>query len=70
MTNTFTWGFPGDARSKEPTCQCKRQEMRMVSLGLEDSLKEGMETTPVFLPEESHGLGTVHMVAKSQTQLK
>ena len=39
-------------------------------LGLEDSLEEGMETTPVFLPEESHGLGTVHMVAKSQTQLK
>ena len=25
------------------------------SLGLEDSLEEGMQPTPVFLPEESHG---------------
>ena len=56
MTNTFTWGFPGDSRGKEPTCQCKRQEMGVGSVGLEDSLEEGMETTPVFLPEEPHGI--------------
>ena len=30
--------------------------MGVGSVGLEDSLQEGMETTPVFLPEEPHGI--------------
>ena len=31
------------------------QETWVQSLGREDLLEEGMEPTPVFLPEESHG---------------
>ena len=31
------------------------QETRVWSLGLGDPLKEGMATTPVFLPRKSHG---------------
>ena len=34
--------FPGGTRGKEPTCQCKRQEMRVWSLGWENPLEEGM----------------------------
>ena len=29
--------------------------MQVGSLGWEDPLEEGMETTPTFLPRESHG---------------
>ena len=34
----FVWiqGFPGGTSSKEPTCQCKRQETWVPSLGRED----------------------------------
>ena len=31
------------------------QEARVQSLGREDPLEKGMATTPVFLPEKSHG---------------
>ena len=31
------------------------QETRVKSLGQEDPLEKGMESTPVFLPGESHG---------------
>ena len=31
------------------------QEIQVQSLGQEDPLEEGMVTTPVFLPGESHG---------------
>ena len=31
------------------------QEMWVRSLGQEDSLEDGMQPTPVFLPGESHG---------------
>ena len=31
------------------------QETQVRSLGWEDSLEEGMATSPVFLPGESHG---------------
>ena len=34
----------GDASGKEPTCQCKRHEMWVQSLGWEDALEEGMAT--------------------------
>ena len=47
--------------------------MRLRSLGREDPLKEERQPTPVFLPGESHGqgslAGTVHVAAKSWTRL-
>ena len=46
--------LPGGASAKEPACECK---IREASLGGEDPLEEGMETTPVFLPGESQGEG-------------
>ena len=44
--NHLLWneGFPGGASGKEPTCQCRRQEMRVQSLGWEYPLKEKMAT--------------------------
>ena len=35
-------GFQGG--SKEPACQCRRQEMQIQSLGWKDPLEEGMAT--------------------------
>ena len=37
-------GFPNDASGKEPTCQGRRHEMRVQSLGQEDPLEEGIVT--------------------------
>ena len=37
-------GFPGGARIKEPTCQCRRHEMMVRSLGGEDPLGVGTAT--------------------------
>ena len=48
-------GFPVGTSGKESTCQCRRHETEVRSLGLEDSPEEGMEPTPVFLPGESRG---------------
>ena len=49
------------------------QETWVQSLGQEDPLEEGMATTQVFLPGESHGqrslAATIHGVTKSQTRL-
>ena len=49
------WGFPRSGSGKEPTCQCKRQEMLVRSLGQEDPLEEGMATHSSILAGESHG---------------
>ena len=63
-------GFLGGASGKEPACQSRRQEMRGLSLGLEDLLEEGTAThsnVPAWrLPwtEEPGG------IPKSQMQLK
>ena len=35
-------GFPVGASGKEPTCQCRRHETQLRSLGWEDPLEEGM----------------------------
>ena len=35
-------GFPGGTSGIEPTCQCRRHETRVRSLGWEDPLEEGM----------------------------
>ena len=43
-------GFPGGASGEEPTCPCRRHKRRGF-----DPWKEGMATTLVFLPGESHG---------------
>ena len=40
---------------KKPPAMQKVQETQVQSLGWEDPLGEGMATTPVFLPGESHG---------------
>ena len=54
------------------------QEAAARSLGQEDPLEKGMQSTPVFLPGESHGQRTlgggggatiVHGAAKYSTQL-
>ena len=37
-------GFPGGANGKEPTCQYRRQETQVWSLGQEDPLEEGVAT--------------------------
>ena len=36
--------FPGGACGKEPTCQCRRHETKVRSLGWEDPVEEGMAT--------------------------
>ena len=38
------WGVPGGAIGKEPTCHCRRLEMRVRSLGWEDPLEEDITT--------------------------
>ena len=45
------------------------EETGIQSLGRDDSLEEGMELTPVFLPGESHGQRSLafHSVAESDT---
>ena len=49
-------GFPGGASGREPTLPMQEVQMAWVqSLGWEDPLEEGMATTLVFSPEESHG---------------
>ena len=40
--NETKGGFPGGTRGKEPTCQCRRHETGVRSLGWEDPLEEGM----------------------------
>ena len=49
------------------------EKMWILSLGLEDSLEDGMATPPVFLPGESHGqrslVAIAHKVTKSRTWL-
>ena len=59
---------------KNPPAKEEDIRMQVQSLGWEDPLEEGMATTSVFLPGESHGQkslrATVHRVAKNQTRLK
>ena len=42
-------GFPGGTNGKEPTCQCRRHEIWVQSLGWEDPLEEGMATHSIIL---------------------
>ena len=65
-------GFPGGASGKEPTCQCRRQEMQVLSLGWEDPLEEGMATHSSILAwripmDRGTWQATVHGVTTSRT---
>ena len=68
-------GFPGGTSGKEPTCQCRRHETRVQSLGWEDPLEEG-QSNPLHYScmENPMDIGAwramVHWVIKSQTWLK
>ena len=41
---SFHLGFPGGTSGKEPTCQCRRHETEVQSLGQEDPQEEGTAT--------------------------
>ena len=43
---------------KNPPANAEDINMQLQCLGREDPLEEGMATTPVFLPGESHGQRT------------
>ena len=45
--------FPGGTSGKEPTCQCKRHETWVWSLGQEDPLEKEMATHSSILAQES-----------------
>ena len=70
----FIKDFPGGTRGKETTCQYKRHETRVRSLGQEDPLEEGMETHSSILAwripwtEEPGGLQSIG--SQSLTWLK
>ena len=47
-------GFPGGSMVKNLPVMQEPQETQVWLLGQEESLEEGMATSPVFLPGESH----------------
>ena len=47
--------FPGGARSKEPTCQCRCERHRFNPWVRKIPWRRKWQPTPVFMPEESHG---------------
>ena len=48
-------GFPGGASGKEPACQCRRHRRCMLNPWVgKISWRRSWQTTPVFLPGESH----------------
>ena len=48
------FGFPSGSAAKNLPEVEEMQETQVQSLGWEDPLVEGLQSTPVFLPEESH----------------
>ena len=72
----YIQGFPGGARGKEPTCQCRRHKRCGFNSWVQKiSFRRAWQPTSVFLPGKSHGQRslvsyTVHGVTKSLTQLK
>ena len=68
-------GFPGSARGKGPTCQCRRLKKHGFDPWVgKITWRRAWQPTPVLLPGESHEhrswWATVHRVTKNQTQLK
>ena len=50
-----SWGFPGGASGKEPTCQCRRhRRYGFDPWGRKISWRRAWQPTPVSLPGESH----------------
>ena len=48
-------GFPGDARGKEPACQCRRHKRREFNLWVgKIAQKKKWQPNPVFLSGKSH----------------
>ena len=63
-------GFPGSASGKEPACQCRRHKRCQFNPWVgKIPWRRTWQPTPVFLPGESHGWGslqvTVHWLSKS-----
>ena len=51
-----SWGFPGGASSKEPTCPCERGKRHRFDPWLgKIPWRRKWQPNPVFLPGESHG---------------
>ena len=48
-------GLPSGSVTKNPTATQEMQDTQVQFLGWEDPLEEGMQSTPIFLPGESHG---------------
>ena len=48
-------GLPHGSVTKNPDATQEMQETQVRFLGWEDPLEEGMQSTPIFLPGESHG---------------
>ena len=67
-------GYPGGASGKEPSCQCRRHDIQVQSLGQEDPLEEGMATHSSFLackiPWTEEPSGLQFKGSQSQTRLK
>ena len=72
MSLLFNAISPGWLSGKEPACRCRRQEMRVQSLGWEDPLEEEMATLLQYsclknFMDRGAWWVTVHGIAKSQT---
>ena len=53
-------GFPGEARGKEPACQCRRCKRRSFYPWVgKIPLRRAWQPTPVVLPGESYGQGSL-----------
>ena len=68
-------GFPGGTSGKESACQFRRHKRHPSDPWVGKMLcRKAWQTTPVFLPGESHGqrslVDVFYGVAKSRTQLK
>ena len=71
----YSVGFPGGTTGQEPACQCRRHKRYRFNPWVgKIPGRRARQSTPVFLPGESHDRGvwstTVHSVTKSQTLLK
>ena len=71
--NLNSTGFASGASGKEPACQCRRHKRRVLSLGWDDPLEEGLTTSLVRKTRGENSMDrgtwwvTVHRVAKSWT---
>ena len=74
LYSCYLLGFPGGASDKDSTCQCRKQERRVSSLGQEDPLEEGMATYSSILAwripwtEEPGGLQSMGSLESDTTE--